>query len=102
MELMKRMLMLMRLMLLELELLAMRRHVLLSIKDSIIKCQHRHNNNLISSQCFIIRDSKQILLDHLKAAGLDPSILDESNAGDNQDLEKDEVLHRPHLENFYT
>jgi len=37
------------------------------------------------------RDSKQILLDHLKAAGLDPSILDESNAGDNQDLEKDEV-----------
>merc|ERR1711936_864570 len=36
------------------------------------------------------RDSKQILLDHLKAAGLDPSILEESNAGDNQDLEKDE------------
>ena len=50
----------------------------------------------------IVRDSKQILLDHLKAAGLDPSILDESNAGDNQDLEKDEVLHRPHLENFDT
>lgn len=37
------------------------------------------------------RDSKQILMDHLKAAGLDPSILDESNTGDNQDIEKDEV-----------
>jgi len=37
------------------------------------------------------RDSKQILLDHLKAAGLDPSILDESNVGENQELEKDEV-----------
>ena len=51
------------------------------------------------SRFFVSRDSKQILLDHLKAAGLDPSILDESNVGENQELEKDEV---PQFSKFKT
>ena len=33
------------------------------------------------------RDSKQILMDHLKAAGLDPSILEESNINPEEEEE---------------